>query len=459
MMTGQSEPSRIAVVGCGHVGAVTAACMAELGHDVHGFDVDGELIETLRKGSAPFFEPGLGDLLRTNIEGGRLRFTTSCADALAGAEFVFLCVSTPSMTTGAADLRFVRQATQQIAGILRTSGDRPLLVTKSTSSVGTHETIAAILRHTLPEPEKCPPLATNPEFLREGSAVPDFLHPERIVVGAENRRDAERVAALYGSTDAPCLLTDPRTAGMIKYAANAFLATRVSFVNEIAALCEVVRADVDTVIQGMALDSRIGGRYLNPGIGYGGSCLPKDVAALRHTGDAAGVTMRVLTAVQEANAHQRTHAARTIRRLLGTLEGRTIGVWGVTFKGGSEDLRESPALAVIALLRNEGAYVKVYDPSLAPCDHPSIADEVCLTALQAADGADCLAILSDWPEFAREDLARVRAAMSRNLIYDGRNLLRRDDVEGAGLVYHGIGRPAQLSAGTDVTMAEMAVSV
>jgi UDPglucose 6-dehydrogenase len=443
---GVNVRQRVAVVGCGHVGVVTAACLAELGHQVVGVDINKALIDGLRAGKVPFVEPGLMDLVVTNTGLGRLSFTTSYQEALAGAGFVFLCVNTPSTAAGAADLRYVRGAVAQIAGALSASNDRPLIVNKSTSPIGTGETIEAILGQTFQGKGDRPPIAANPEFLREGSAVYDFFHAERIVIGADSLEDARGVAALYEGIDVPIILTDIRTAEMVKYVSNAFLATRVSFVNEIAQLCEHLGIDIDVVVRGVSLDPRIGSAFFKPGIGYGGSCLPKDVAAMRHTGNSVGVAMRVLSSVQEVNIAQRGRAVSSIRRLLGPLEGLTVAAWGATFKGGSEDLRESPALDVITLLRNEGARVKVYDPALVAASSVDFADEICGDALEAARGAHCVAILTDWPEFADVDLDEVRRLMAGHLLYDGRNLLRRSDVEAAGLTYCGVGRPPTLDS-------------
>ena len=264
---------------------------------------------------------------------------------------------------------------------------------------------------------------------------------------SELRAEGERVAGRYADIDAPLILTDLRTAEMIKYVSNAFLATRVSFINETARLCEYLGIYIDTVVNGVSLDTRIGGAFFKPGVGYGGSCLPKDVAALCHTGDSVGMTMHVLASVQESNLSQKKHAVNCIRRVLGSLEGRTIAAWGVTFKGGTEDLRESPALDVINLLRNEGARVRAYDPSLPANAAPGFAEECCDDPITAAQGADCVAILTDWAEFTRVDLEEVRRVMTGRLLYDGRNLLRRADVEVAGLTYYGVGRPAAWDSG------------
>jgi UDPglucose 6-dehydrogenase len=437
--TGTGE--RIAVIGCGHVGVVTAACLAHLGHSVIGVDIDAGLVARLNDGRVPFIEPGLGELLQANLSSRRVAFTTSYEEALAGAAIIVLCVNTPAATTGAADLRNVRRAVERIGEVLAGSGARPVIVNKSTAPIGTGETIDAILNRSFPDPAHRPAIVANPEFLREGSAVHDFLHPNRIVIGAEATEDAERVAALYAALDAPVILTDRRTAEMVKYVSNAYLATRLSFVNEVARLCESLGVDVDAMLRGVTLDPRIGGQFFAPGIGYGGSCLPKDVAALLHTGECAGMAMRVLNAVQEANTGQRKHAVNCIRRMLGRLEGLTIAAWGVSFKGGSEDLRESPALDVISLLRNEGARIQVYDPSLPPGATLDLADQICAGPIDAARGAHCIAVLTDWPQLAEVDLAAARAVMMGAFIYDGRNLLERTRAESAGFTYHGIGRP------------------
>lgn len=435
---------KVAVVGCGHVGTVTAACLAELGHSVTGVDVDSTLISRLWSNDVPFIEPGLSDLVARNTECGRLTFTTSYSDAIDGAEFIFLCVNTPATTTGAADLRYVRRAVAMIAENAVDAVCEPLIVNKSTSPVGMGETIEAILKNTFPPGRRTPAIVSNPEFLQEGRGVQDFFNPDRIVIGANDRHDAERVAVLYEGIGAPIIYTDLRSAEMIKYVSNAFLATKVSFVNEIAKLCEGLGVDVDYVLHGASMDPRIGNLFMRPGVGYGGSCLPKDVAALCHTGDTVGLTMRVLSAVQEVNLAQRKHVVNSIRRALGRLEGMTVAAWGLTFKAGSEDLRESPALDIINLLRNEGARVKVYDPSLAVEQLDQLADEVCTSALEAAADADCVAILTDWPEFNEIDLRELRSTMNGRVIYDGRNQLQRTTVELEGFEYYGIGRPVHL---------------
>jgi UDPglucose 6-dehydrogenase len=447
----------VAIVGCGHVGLVTGACFATLGHHVVGVDIDSSLIERLNGGRITFFEPDLAELVQSGRSNGRLWFTTSYEKAIGQAEFIFLSVDTPSTSTGAADLRHVRRAITQIADALNPNAPQPLIVNKSTSPIGTGETIDVILRGRLTSKLNRPRIVANPEFLREGTAVQDFFHPHRIVIGAQSGEDAQRVASLYAGIQAPLVFTDVRSAELIKYVSNAFLATRVSFINEVARLCEGLNTDIDDVLRGVSLDSRLGADYLDPGIGYGGSCLPKDVAALCHTGDTVGVPMRVLAAVEAANANQRKHVVNSLRNLLGPLEGVTIAVWGITFKGGTEDLRESPAIDVITLLRNEGAWVRAYNPGLPTQIVEEFADEVAQSPLEAVDGARCLAILSDWTDFRAVDLLEVRNRMEGRLVYDGRNVLQRADVEAAGLLYHGSGRP--FSAGNTVSLESQAVSM
>jgi UDPglucose 6-dehydrogenase len=413
-----------------------------LGHKVIGLDIQDEVVQELSQGAVRFLEPGLTELVQANLANGRLRFTSSYSEALRHAQIVMLCVNTPSTVTGAADLSRVRNAAIMIGRELAVANRHPIIVNKSTSPIGTGETIYAILARSLPHFLGAPRIAANPEFLREGHSVEDFFQPERIVVGAESPAIAEEVKNLYSPLEAPTIVTDIRAAELIKYASNAFLATRVSFVNELARLCEHLGIEVDSVIEGTTLDSRIGKAFFQPGIGYGGSCLPKDVAALCHMGDSFGVPMRVLTAVQDANIGQRRHAVSCLRAALGSLEGRTVCVWGLAFKGQSEDFRESPASDVILLLRNEGAQVRLYDPALRPEDNQlgAMAD-VFDDPIEAATGANALAILTDWREFAAIDPLALRDAMAGNYVYDGRNVLQRQTVEAAGLIYEGVGRP------------------
>jgi UDPglucose 6-dehydrogenase len=435
-----SDPSRrrIAVVGCGHVGVVTAAGLARLGHQVVGVDRESARVEELVRGEVPFHEDGLADLVQEGLDSGHLAFTTSYDEAVPTADFIFLAVDTPSTLAGAADLRNIRSATRSIAGAL--NGTSPVVVNKSTSPIGTGETIEGLLRAILLEHDLRPRIVSNPEFLRQGHAVEDFFRPDRIVVGARSAADAQAVAELYIGLDAPVVLTDVRTAEMIKYVANSFLATKISFINEIARLCEPLGVDVGDVVDGISLDPRIGRDFLSPGIGYGGSCLPKDVAALRFVGETFGAHTPMLSAVQTVNQGQRAMPVRWLRARLAGLEERTIGIWGATFKGGTEDLRDSPAMDVIHLLMNEGAHVQVYDPAVVASPPEHLRAFVRETPLAAAAGADALAVLTDWPEFATAPLAEVRAVMAQPILFDGRNVLSKSEAEAAGFLYTGVGR-------------------
>jgi len=435
-----SSSARIAIVGCGHVGAVTAAGLAALGHQVRGIDTDPNVIAALSAGTSPFHEAGFSDLLAGELAGGRLRFTDSYEAGLANVDFIFLCVNTPATVSGAADLRHISSAVGSIGQQL-IDARHVTVVNKSTAPIGTCQTIESLLTASFAVGER-PCVAANPEFLREGTAVQDFFEPSRIVVGADDEAVARNVAALYAGIDSPVVLTALHTAELIKYVSNAFLAARVSLTNEVATLCEALDVDVGDVLRGISLDPRIGDHYLSPGIGYGGSCLPKDVAALRHTGESHGVSLRMLAAVEETNVAQRTAAVETLRRLLGGLEGRRIGVWGLTFKGGTDDMRQSAALEVVRLLRSEGAIVRAYDPSVQAGPNQALADEIVTDELEAARGAEALAILADWPCFKDVCLTDVRAVMEGNVLFDGRNQLSRKDAEAAGFVYQGVGRSA-----------------
>jgi len=429
-----AAPTSVAVIGCGHVGLVQAAGLASLGHRVVGVDREASYVDRLAAGDVPFHEPGLRDLVDAGVASDRLTFTTSYQVAMA-ADVVFLCVDTPRSPTGAADVANVRSA---VLSLVEAAGPgSPVIVNKSTAPIGTAEMIESIVA----DLDHRPRVAVNPEFLRQAHAVEDFLHPERIVIGASRPADAQAVASLYSQLGGLRVLTDPRSAELIKYAANAFLATRISFVNELARLAEAVGVQIDPVLEGMAADGRIGGQYLQPGIGFGGSCLPKDTAALRHLGQTAGLEMVMLSAVLEANREARDGAVATLRRELGGLAGRTIAVWGLTFKGGTDDTRDSPSVAIAETLQNEGATIRAFDPSDSLRLPGRLRETLTSSPLEAVSGADALAILTDWPEFATVPLAAVRRAMAGELVFDGRNLLRPAQVERQGFRYFGVGRP------------------
>ena len=412
--------------------------------EVSGLDVNASVgfRATQHFGKSPFVEDGLEELLKEGLQSERLAFTTDYGQALAEAEFIFLTVDTPTTQTGGADLTNIRAATHSIKANMPPTA-WPLIVNKSTSPVGTGETIASIVRAGLADDRREPRVASNPEFLREGQAVYDFLHPDRIVIGSSSAEDSRAVAELYGPLG-PVLFTDLRTAELIKYVANSYLATRISFANEISRLCEALGTDVDAVLNGAGMDSRIGTQYFSPGLGYGGSCLPKDVAAMRFIGDLYGVTTPVLGAVEAVNRSRPVEVIRRLRNELGNLSGQRIGAWGIAFKGGTEDTRDSPALSVIAALLNEDVQLAVFDPSAPVTVPPKVAALMVPSALEAAQGADALVILTDWKEFRDVPLDAVAAAMNGRLVIDGRNLLDPASVSAAGLTYMGMGRQTRL---------------
>lgn len=433
-----TNPRRITVIGCGHVGVVMAAGFAKLGHTVTGLERSPDLVASLTAGRVPILEAGLPELVRDGIDSRRLRFTTSYAEAVPTADFIFLTVDTPGTHAGAADLRNIRSAARDIAASL--NGTSPIIVNKSTSPIGTGDTIEGILWRDLTDAYQRPRIVSNPEFLRQGFAVLDFFHPDRIVIGSRSEDDAREVAQLYEGLGGALLITGLRTAEMIKYVANSFLATRISFINEIARLCEALDVDIDAVVEGVGYDERIGTHFFKPGIGFGGSCLPKDIAALRYMGEALGVATPILSAVQQVDSSQRTSAVRKLRAALGGLDGMTIAVWGLTFKGNTEDTRQSPALDVVELLLNEGVHLRVYDPSFPERLPDRIRQAVCADALEAVRGADALAVLADWPQFRTISMDAVSDAMAGTVVFDGRNSLDPEVVKASGLTYVGVGR-------------------
>jgi UDPglucose 6-dehydrogenase len=389
----------------------------------------------MRAGESPILEADLPELLAEGLANGRLSFTTEAAEAVSGAEFVFLCVPTPQGADGAADLRFVEQASQQIAAHLEPGA---VIVTKSTVPVGSAGVVVAALGR----PDTA--VVSNPEFLREGDAVHDWLHPDRIVIGSDNRAAAEALAHLYAPLDAPCLITDPASAETVKYASNAFLAAKVSFVNAIANLCEAVGADAVDVIRGMSYDRRIGSDHLAPGPGWGGSCLPKDTSALIRIAEDHGYDFALLRKVIESNDQQFERVADHVESAAGgSLDGATVAAWGLTFKAATDDLRESPALAVLRRIRRRGAVIRAFDPTLPDPADGHLIDlglELCDDAYTACEGARALVVLTEWPQFADMDLSKVAAIMANPAIVDARNLLDPDEVRDAGLAYRGMGR-------------------
>ena len=434
---------RITVIGVGYVGLVTGTCFADLGNSVTCVDIDEEKIEKLERGIIPIFEPGLEEMVRRNSQAGRLAFTSSYQEGVEGAEFVFIAVDTPSGSDGEADLRAVRSVARGIAEVM----DHPIIiVNKSTVPIGTGDLVTDIvLKHRKQEVPFS--VVSNPEFLREGAAISDFLNPDRIVLGSEDSEAAEQVAHLYLSLRTRIIVTDLRTAEMIKYASNAFLASRISFINEIASICEQLGADVKEVAAGMGYDRRIGHDFLEAGVGYGGSCFPKDVRALAHMAVIHGCHPQLLRAVMEINRDQRRRVVQTLRQLLGGLEERIIGVLGLAFKPNTDDMRDSPAVEIIHLLQNEGALIKAYDPAAMENAGDLLSDvKLCSSPYEVAEGSDAVVLVTDWNEFKHLDLARIKGIMRQPVIVDGRNIWDPATMEALGFTYRGVGRGYQAEA-------------
>ncbi len=435
--------TRICVVGGGgYVGLGYAVALAEIGHDVVGLDIDVERVERLNAGKSTIFETGLPDMLARNLEAGRLVFTTDYDRAVPGSEIVFLCTGTPSLSDGEADLRQVRSAAMSIGAHLR-PGTATIIVNKSTMPVGAAEMVGGIIAEYAPAGAAFT-VISNPEFLREGRVLQDILHPDRIVLGGDNLHAVARVAELYEPFGAPVLKTDHRSAELIKYAANAFLATKISFINDIARLCERLGADVSVVAQGIGADDRIGPRFLQAGIGFGGSCFPKDVGALTRMAEGAGLHPGLLKAVLDINRESQRRFVARAEELLGGLDGRSICVWGLSFKEDTDDLRESPAVAVVEMLVERGAAVRAHDPAAlenAAMRLPQVA--LARDPYAAARGASAVLVCTPWPEYANVDFARVAEVMTGDLVLDGRNMLDPTRVETANLRYEGIGKGNQ----------------
>ena len=423
----------VAVVGAGYVGLTTAVCLAHLGQRVVCGESDPAKVERLSAGEPTIFEEGLPELLRDTMASGRLRFVLGAADAVAGAEFVFLCVPTPQRADGSADVTALEAAAREIAPHL---AHRAVVVNKSTVPVGS----ASLVEQWIGRSDV--PVVSNPEFMREGTAIHDFLHPDRVVVGARDQEAAARVGRLFSATGAPLIVTDAATSETIKYACNAFLATKLSFVNAVASLCETVGADVRDVLLGMAYDHRIGFDYLRPGPGWGGSCLPKDTRALLHIAAEAGYDFGMLRQAIEANDHQLESVVSKVRAAAGgDVAGRTVAVWGLTFKAGTDDRRDSPALEVVTRLAAEGARVRAYDPTVTPQSAGLPAGlEVGADAYGVCDGAEVLVVLTEWDEFRWLDHDKVRQLLASPHVVDARNLLDPAAMGRIGFSYTGIGR-------------------
>ncbi len=431
--------SDICVIGTGYVGLVTGVCFADLGNTVYCLDINEERLEKLNRGVMPIYEPGLEEIVERNVNAGRLFFTSDYALALKNASFAFIAVGTPSGVDGEADLQFVRDAAEMIAEIV----DHPIIVVnKSTVPVGTGDSVADIITRKRSNNKLNFSVVSNPEFLREGSAISDFMNPDRVVLGAVDRSAAEKVAELYSPLRCPVLITDLRTAEMIKYASNAFLATRISFINEIANICDELGADVREVANGMGMDKRIGRSFLDAGLGWGGSCFPKDVKALAHMAVLHNTQPQLLQAVMDINRNQRRRVVYRLRRALGgSLMDKKIGVLGLSFKPNTDDMREAPAVEIIHLLENEGAAIQAYDPQAmenAKSELPGI--RLCDDPYEAATGADALILATEWNEFKQLDFEKLRGLMRSPVLVDGRNQWDGRRLREAGFIYMGIGQ-------------------
>ena len=432
---------KIAMIGTGYVGLVSGACFAEFGPTVVCVDLDATKVERLRRGEIPIYEPGLEDLVAKGIKSGRLSFTTNLAEAVGAADAVFIAVGTPSRRgDGHADLRYVDAAAAAIASALT---GYTVVVTKSTVPVGTGRRVAQIIRETNPAADF--DVASNPEFLREGSAIPDFMRPDRVVIGAETDRARDIMQSLYRPLyllETPVVMTTLETAELTKYAANAFLATKITFINEIADLCEKVGADVQDVARGMGLDGRIGKKFLHAGPGYGGSCFPKDTLALVRTAQEYGSPTRLVeTVVQVNDTRKGAMALRVMQACGGSVRGKTVGVLGVAFKPNTDDMRDAPSLAILPALQDAGASVRAYDPA-AMHEAAALLPGVhwCEDAYDAAVGVDVLLLITEWNEFRALDFAQLGASMRARVLVDLRNVYRPDDVRAAGFQYSSIGR-------------------
>jgi UDPglucose 6-dehydrogenase len=429
---------QICVVGVGYVGIVTGACFADLGNRVVALDVNEQRIENLKKGIMPIYEPGLDELVKRNVSAGRLTFTTSYEEAVSDAEYAFIAVGTPSGVNGEADLQYVAAAATAIAR----SMTKPLIIiNKSTVPIGTGDWVADIVRGAQPKPIEFS-VVSCPEFLREGSAIGDFMNPHRTVIGSLDRDAANKVAHLHLPLRAPIVITDLRTAEMIKYASNAFLATKISFINELADLCELVGADVKEVAAGMGYDARIGRHFLDAGLGWGGSCFPKDVEALAYMAKEKGLHPQILDAVMDVNYGRRKSAVQhTTEMVGGSLKGKTIGLLGLAFKPNTDDMRDAPAIDIAQELVAAGAKVRAFDPVATEVARGILpAVEFCEDPYTMATGSDALMVITEWNEFKQLDLKKIKSLLNSPVIYDGRNIYDPQLMKEWGFTYRSVGR-------------------
>jgi len=428
---------QICVVGVGYVGLVTGTCFADLGNRVIALDVNEERIENLKKGILPIYEPGLEELVERNVKAGRLSFTTSYKEAVAGTEFAFIAVGTPSGVNGEADLQYVAAAAKSIAENM--TGPM-IIINKSTVPVGTGDWVADIVKAALPKPIDFW-VVSCPEFLREGSAIGDFMNPYRTVLGSLHPEAAEKVAQLHLPLRAPIVITDLRTAEMIKYASNAFLATKISYINEVADICEALGADVKEVATGMGYDKRIGPMFLDAGLGWGGSCFPKDVQALAYMAQEKGLNPKILNTVMDVNYERRKEAVAHIEEMTGGVKGKTIGLLGLAFKPNTDDMRDAPSIDIAQALTAAGAKVHAYDPVAMDVARPILpAVEMFDDPYSMSKGCDALMVITEWNEFKQLDLKKVKGSLKAPVIFDGRNIYDPATMKEMGFKYRGMGR-------------------
>jgi len=441
---------KICVVGSGYVGLVTGACLAEFGMTVTGVDKDEAKIEALERGEIPIYEPGLEEIVEKNVRAGRLKFTTDLEPAIRDARAVFIAVGTPPLADGRADLSFVRQVAESIGDNLNSY---KVIVTKSTVPVGTGQMVERTVREHSGGGQEFA-VVSNPEFLREGSAIEDFLRPDRVVIGARTQRAINVMLDIYAPLKAagvPFVVANVESAEMIKYASNGFLATKITFINEVAEICEAVGADVDVVARGMGLDHRIGPKFLHPGPGYGGSCFPKDTRAVAQIAEEHGLRFEIIEAVLTANERVKGRMLEKIEQAFGNLAGKTVAVLGLAFKGDTDDMRESPAIPVIAGLVERGARVRAFDPAAMTAARPHLPPiEFCDDAYEAAEGADGVVIATEWNQFRALDFAELKSRLAAPLMVDLRNLYQPARVAAEGFRYYSVGRaPAEAGSETE----------
>lgn len=429
----------ISIIGSGYVGLVTGACFADVGHKVICVDNDPRKIETLQAGSVPIYEPGLEEIIHRNVSAHRLRFSGSIHEGVENSQVVFIAVPTPQQPSGDVDLSFIEKVSREIAGVLK---DYRVIVDKSTVPVKTGERVAESIKRYNRHGAKFD-VVSNPEFLREGCAVSDLMHPDRIVIGAQSQQAVDLMKKVYEPFMAPVLVTDINSAELIKHAANSFLALKISYINAIAAICEASGADVEKVADGIGMDRRIGRQFLNAGIGYGGSCFPKDIAAFIAISEQLGVPFDLLKEVQRINAEQKDRFLRSLRETLWVLKEKKIAVWGLTFKPDTDDIRSSVAIELVAAMLREGAHVAVYDPKGMEKARQikAIADaDFVGSALEAVENAEALVIATEWHEFANIDLATIKQKMTTPIVFDGRNLFDPQTMAQLGFHYRSVGR-------------------